>query len=553
MSKQEATLKNLEGLKLLRVGKYDEAVTLFSESTEMDSTYPAPWLNRSETNRKLGRGAEAEADMEKWRSLTGRKQGPYVKSDTSERSERQRRILLAPPRSIMKIKDKSRHWMVLAPPIGGWFWFDIVIVFILLPGVIIPPFDNWDILYTGLLLLIFHDLGSYRNNLIINKFTSSLSLRKHYLLFFRIRRTIQYSDLKDVQALMGGNGRLEVRLNYATECEWIIEISRNKKEEQMTNLALEINNYISNQSNVEAYEAPTEEDAGFWVRAGAYIIDGVLVNIFLIFSFYLLLVLTLDPEEQAERILANLKRNREKSFGFGKRKWLTSRVTCGLCGHRYNLRRKNGCACLRSDPVMAQPSCRNIKIPWHKLSFTAWDIFIQCMTSFEALELCVKDKRRAWKAQKVKIERQVKILEEQVSRLQQKRRQYSWQQAEGIITEEELRTAYKQIQSEEIIINEQLARLEKFKHEPAPLDVATFKKIAEYWTCDIASDSYNSPDDVKARFAEMFDLQVTIHPDNTSQDGYHLNLSANIPLEMEGDKPSGYDMVFSPLGRGLGG
>lgn len=29
-------------------------------------------------------------------------------------------------------------------------------------------------------------------------------------------------------------------------------------------------------------------------------------------------------EEQAERILANLKRNRENSYGFGNRKWLTS-------------------------------------------------------------------------------------------------------------------------------------------------------------------------------------------------------------------------------------
>ena len=75
--------------------------------------------------------------------------------------------------------------------------------------------------------------------------------------------------------------------------------------------------------------------------------------------------------------------------------------------------------------------------------------------------------------------------------------------------------------------------------------MATFKRIAEYWTYDIASKLNNAQDDVKARFAEMFDLQATIFPD-TSRNGYHVNLSANIPLEMEGDKPSGYDMVFSP-------
>jgi DNA invertase Pin-like site-specific DNA recombinase len=249
-------------------------------------------------------------------------------------------------------------------------------------------------------------------------------------------------------------------------------------------------------------------------------------------------------EEQAERILANLKRNREKSFGFGKRKWLTSRVICGLCGHRYNLRKKNGCTCLRSDPILAQPPCPNVKIPWRRLSFAVWDLFIQCLTSFEALELTVKDKRKAWRAQKAKIERQVSGLQEQINRLQQKRRQYSWQQAEGIITDEELRTAHKQLKSEENIINEQLGRLEEFSGEPARPDMATFKKLAEYWTWGITSELFYAPDDVRARFAELFDLHVTIHL-NTSRGGYHFDLVANIPLEMESDKPGAYDIVFS--------
>jgi len=29
-----------------------------------------------------------------------------------------------------------------------------------------------------------------------------------------------------------------------------------------------------------------------------------------------------------------------------------------------------------------------------------------------------------------------------------------------------------------------------------------------------------------------------------SRNGYHVDLTANIPLEMEGDKPGAYDMVF---------
>jgi len=181
-----------------------------------------------------------------------------------------------------------------------------------------------------------------------------------------------------------------------------------------------------------------------------------------------------------------------------------------------------------------------------------WDTFVECITGIDALELAVKDKRRAWKAQKAKIERQVRGLQEQISRLQQKRRQYSWQQAEGIITDGELRTAHKQLKSEESILNDQMGRLEAFRGEPAPPDRATFKKLAEYWSGDIACELDHAPDNVRARFAELFDLYATICPDST-RDGYHFDLSANIPLEMEGDKPGAYDMVFSPSGRGSGG
>jgi hypothetical protein len=179
-------------------------------------------------------------------------------------------------------------------------------------------------------------------------------------------------------------------------------------------------------------------------------------------------------------------------------------------------------------------------------------VIIDAMTGLDALELCVKDKRRAWKVQKAKIERQVKALEEQTRRLGQKRRQYSWQQAEGIINEEELRTAFKQIKSEESIIGEQMSRLEQFRHEPAPLDIAIFKKLAEFWPIEIISNLSNAPDDVMDRFAEMFDLHVAIRLDG-SRNGYHVDLTANIPLEMEGDKPSAYDMVFGSSGRGAGG
>jgi hypothetical protein len=87
--------------------------------------------------------------------------------------------------------------------------------------------------------------------------------------------------------------------------------------------------------------------------------------------------------------------------------------------------------------------------------------------------------------------------------------------------------------------------MEQFRGESAPPDMATFKKLAEYWTEEITSELNDAPDDVRARFAELCDLYATICPDH-SMGGYHVDLSANIPLEMEGNKPGVYDMVFSP-------
>ena len=60
---------------------------------------------------------------------------------------------------------------------------------------------------------------------------------------------------------------------------------------------------------------------------------------------------------------------------------------------------------------------------------------------FTGTPLLKKDKRKAWKAQKANMESQVIALQEQIDKLRKKKRLYSWQQAEGIITDEELLSA----------------------------------------------------------------------------------------------------------------
>ena len=54
-----------------------------------------------------------------------------------------------------------------------------------------------------------------------------------------------------------------------------------------------------------------------------------------------------------------------------------------------------------------------------------------------------------------------------------------------------------------------------------------------------------APDEIRAKFAETFDLYVTMHPKESSGSN-HFDITTNIPFEMEGDAVSAYDMVFSP-------
>lgn len=57
---------------------------------------------------------------------------------------------------------------------------------------------------------------------------------------------------------------------------------------------------------------------------------------------------------------------------------------------------------------------------------------------------------------------------------------------------------------------------------------------------------------VRSKFAELFDLYVTVRPMKSSK-GYGFDMMLNIPLEMEGYTPNAYDMVLSPPRGGLRG
>ena len=70
--------------------------------------------------------------------------------------------------------------------------------------------------------------------------------------------------------------------------------------------------------------------------------------------------------------------------------------------------------------------------------------------------------------------------------------------------------ANKQLRSEEDVLNGQLARLEEFSGEPSPPDKATFERLANYWRGDLVGELDHASDELRAKFAEFFDLYITV-------------------------------------------
>ena len=204
MNREEAARKNLEGQKLLEAEQYDEAIKLFSEAIEIDTNYAAPWLNRSDANRKLGREAEANADKEKGESLlqaarTGVAQQRTAFSGRTVIEEAQQRMIFG---------GRTLRGRTLR----------------------------------GRLITV--------DEVIIDKVAQSIMVRKPRFWFIPSKRVIPFSTVIGVNAVFHpadqlSESRWEVRINFRGEKYMeTIEIARAKQEEPMHHLASEIESFI---------------------------------------------------------------------------------------------------------------------------------------------------------------------------------------------------------------------------------------------------------------------------------------------------------------------
>lgn len=254
--------------------------------------------------------------------------------------------------------------------------------------------------------------------------------------------------------------------------------------------------------------------------------------------------------EKTQVIQANLKHNRERSFGFGKRKWLTGRVICGLCRTRYRLRGQGNCECRRASRLETSSPCPGPKIRWSKLSDRVWNLLLANLSHLDVLNLELERRRGEWKREKAKIECQVNEIQVKIENLQRRRRLYSWQHGEGIIGDREVLDLCKGIQAEAGLLQKQLDTLMRFLNQPSPPSPDKIERLTELWSAVIAIHLEDASDGIRDRLAEILDLGVTIFPGDLAC-SYRLQLTANIPLEIEGlsESRDKLDIVLPPLRR----
>ena len=108
--KEGASRKNQEGIKLLEQGKLEEALRLFNEAIEIDGEYSAAWLNRSDVYRKLGKEADADANIESWKVIQNNQQ-KLKDEEISRRDKETLETTLLRLGQIIEEKD-SKHLLI---------------------------------------------------------------------------------------------------------------------------------------------------------------------------------------------------------------------------------------------------------------------------------------------------------------------------------------------------------------------------------------------------------------------------------------------------------
>jgi len=250
-------------------------------------------------------------------------------------------------------------------------------------------------------------------------------------------------------------------------------------------------------------------------------------------------------EDLASIIAEKLKRNKELSYGFGKRKPLTGRTFCGLCDRRYNLDAKKGCYCNGSDP--RNPNrCSAPRVGLKKLTNLAFGAVFTALMDNQALVKRSAELRERWEKETAEVARQLRDKESQREAFEKRRRLLSYQHEHGGLTDEEYDERRTNIKREEAALDEHLARLSNFTataEPPKPDEVegalSNLSSLSDTLGCllakaipliDIALTKGGEQEKKLQELAEKLDVKAVVYPDD-GEEGFRMDVFVNIPIE----------------------
>ncbi|MFC1928237.1 recombinase family protein [Chloroflexota bacterium] len=255
--------------------------------------------------------------------------------------------------------------------------------------------------------------------------------------------------------------------------------------------------------------------------------------------------------EQAQIIEANMERNREHSYGWGKRKWLTGHVYCGKCGGKYSLETgKKRCHCRRSNRLEYITACSAPKIAYNKLQSVIWDLIMANLCEPTVMKPQLREARQNWQAEQAKLGQQINDTKMQLRLITDKRTKLLWQHREGFISDEELRKNHKVMQSNIDFLNEKIHQLETVANQSALPDLDRIDKFWGRWMNQFLNANYFADEKRKTDIAEAFNLHVTIFPAENEKLSLQIATNIYFPLEqIELDKDDKSKSMVCPLPR----
>ena len=259
-------------------------------------------------------------------------------------------------------------------------------------------------------------------------------------------------------------------------------------------------------------------------------------------------------EEDALAIEKRLRQNKERSYGFGKRKWLTGRVFCGTCGRRYALDERKGCYCnanVSTSPV----KCHSPKVGLKELSALAYGSVITALSEPEAVIEKARIAHDAWEREKEDFEKFRTIRQDSERQKEMRRRALSIQHEMGGITDEEYQERLNQIRKEadhELNIDQSTF----FKEEPpTPEQIKqTYNRLIAYKPLRLHFREVirNPQDKLADELAGSLGLKVIIEQPKRPDHKFSARVLLNLPIIEEEipfpDEEDSIAMVFRTSG-----